>query len=175
MHLARTRSLFFLAFVTCALIIAAVLRLQHAVGLDPCLLCLSQRAAMVSCGVLTLAAACHSPGATGWHRYCVALLMIALAGAAMAGVQVWLQTASADELGPELAALEHALDSVALGGWNDSLQGTAAFCAQITWSLFGLSLPEWSLLAFVGLAILPLYPLLSELSLWISTGSRIDY
>ncbi|WP_341538765.1 disulfide bond formation protein B [Pseudomonas viridiflava] len=27
---------------------------QHAVGLEPCLLCLSQRAAMVSCGVLTL-------------------------------------------------------------------------------------------------------------------------
>ncbi|WP_240997216.1 disulfide bond formation protein B [Pseudomonas viridiflava] len=43
MHLARTRSLFFLAFLTCALLIAAVPYLQHAFGLEPCLLCLSQR------------------------------------------------------------------------------------------------------------------------------------
>lgn len=171
MHLARTRSLFFLAFLTCALIIAAVLYLQHAVGLEPCLLCLSQRAAMVSCGVLTLAAACHSPGVTGWHRYCVALLMVALVGAAMAGFQVWLQTASADELIPVFAAL----DSLSPGRWSDSFHVNAAVCAQITWSLFGLSLPEWSLLAFVGLALLPLYPLFSELSLWISAGSRTDY
>ncbi|CAM3300359.1 disulfide bond formation protein B [Pseudomonas floridensis] len=175
MHLARTRSLFFLAFLTCALIIAAVLYLQHSVGLEPCLLCLFQRAAMVSCGVLTLAAACHSPGAAGWIRYCVALLLIALVGAGLAGTQVWLQTASTEELIPLIASLERAFDSVSMAHLNDGLRGHAAFCAQVTWSLFGLSLPEWSLLAFVGLALLPLYPLLSELSLWISAEGRTEY
>ncbi|MBA1231272.1 disulfide bond formation protein B [Pseudomonas viridiflava] len=174
MHLARTRSLFFLACLTCALIIAAVLYLQRVVGLEPCALCLTQRAAMVSYGVLTLAAACHSPAAAGWCRYCGALLLIALAGAVMAGTQVWLQTASADQLIPLVASLERLFASVSLGSWNEGLRGQAAFCAQVTWSLFGLSLPEWSLLAFVGLALLPLYPLLSELSLWIAAGSRAD-
>ncbi|QHF05649.1 disulfide bond formation protein B [Pseudomonas asturiensis] len=174
MHLARTRLLFFLAFLTCALIIAAVLYLQHSVGLEPCPLCLFQRASLVSCGVLMLAAACHSPSPAGWCRYCVGLLAVALTGVTVAGLQVWLQTASAEELTPVIATLQQALDSIAPGRWSEGLPGGAAFCAQITWSLFGISLPEWSLLAFVAIGLLALYPLLSELSRWISAESRTD-
>ena len=36
--------------------------------------------------------------------------------------------------------------------------GTAD-CAEVTWTLFGLSVPEWSLLAFVGMALFALFQL----------------
>lgn len=39
------------------------------------------------------------------------------------------------------------------------LHGTAD-CAEVTWTLLGLSIPEWSLLAFAGLAALGLLQLL---------------
>ncbi|MNY46197.1 disulfide bond formation protein B [compost metagenome] len=39
------------------------------------------------------------------------------------------------------------------------LHGTAD-CAEVTWTLLGLSIPEWSLLAFVGFAAVALLQLL---------------
>jgi disulfide bond formation protein DsbB len=77
----------------------------------------------------------------------------------MAGAQVWLQTATDDELVPVIAAIEHGLDFVFPGNITDRLRIDAILCAEINWSLFGISLPEWSLLAFVGLALLAIYPL----------------
>ncbi|MNM95911.1 disulfide bond formation protein B [compost metagenome] len=39
------------------------------------------------------------------------------------------------------------------------LHGTAD-CAEVTWTLFGMSIPEWSLLAFAGCILFALYQLL---------------
>ncbi|MNP84170.1 disulfide bond formation protein B [compost metagenome] len=36
----------------------------------------------------------------------------------------------------------------------------AAECAQISWTLFDLSLPEWSLLFFIAMTIVSVYQLL---------------
>ncbi|RMN32868.1 Disulfide bond formation protein B [Pseudomonas coronafaciens pv. zizaniae] len=94
-------------------------------------------------------------------------MLIALAGAGTAGAQVWLQTASADQLIPFIARLEYVLGLLSLDTCVDRLRHDAMLCAEVTWSLFGISLPEWSLLAFTGLVLLPLYPLFSEFSHWL--------
>ena len=175
MYLARTRFLFFLASLACASIIGVAFYLQQAVGLDPCALCIVQRAAFIVCGVLALCAACHAPGPKGTRRYSLALLVVALAGLSTAGTQVWLQTASADQLIPVITRLEHVLSLLSLDMCIDRLRSDALFCAEITWTLFGISLPEWSLLAFTGIALLPLYPLLSEFSHWLAGKSQGEY
>ncbi len=36
----------------------------------------------------------------------------------------------------------------------------SADCAKVTWTLFGISIPEWSLLAFIGMILFSLYLLL---------------
>jgi disulfide bond formation protein DsbB len=159
MPLARTRSLFFLAFIACALIIGTVVYLQRVFGLTPCVLCIWQRWGFLLCAAMSLAAALHAPGTAGCRCYGVLILLFALSGATLAGAQVWLQTATADELIPVIAAIERGLDFLFLGDLVDRLRLDAGMCAEINWSLFGISLPEWSLLAFVGLALLALYPL----------------
>lgn len=159
MHLARTRSLFFLVFIACASIIGSVVYLQRVIGLSPCLLCWLQRGVMIATGALSLIAAVHAPGRSGIRCYSILILLTAWVGAAMAGGQVWLQTAAADDLIPVIAAFERVLDMLGMSGFVDRLLGDAAFCAEVTWSLFGISLPEWSLLAFVGLAMIALYVL----------------
>ena len=159
MHLARTRSLFFLAFIACASIIGSVVYLQRVIGLSPCLLCWLQRCAFIASGALSLIATIQAPGKSGSLWYASVLLLIALTGAAMAGGQVWLQTATADEVIPVIAWFERLFDWLAMHGLVNRLLSDAAFCAEITWSLFGISLPEWSLLAFVGLAMIALYAL----------------
>ncbi|RMV72031.1 Disulfide bond formation protein B [Pseudomonas caricapapayae] len=175
MYLARTRFLFFLASLACASIIGTAFYLQQTFGLDPCVLCLVQRTGFIVCGVLALCAACHAPGPTGMRRYSLGFLLIALAGLVTAAAQVWLQTASADQLIPFITRLEHVLSLLSLDMCIDRLRSDAMFCAEITWTLFGISLPEWSLLAFTGLALLPLYPLFSKFSHWLATRDRGEY
>lgn len=175
MYLARTRFLFSLASLACALIIGAAFYLKQTVDLGPCALCQVQRTALIVCGVLALFATCHAPGPQGMRRYSLGFLLFALAGLTTAGTQVWLQTASADQLIPFIARLEHLFGLLSLDKCIDGLRSDAMFCAEITWTLFGISLPEWSLLAFTGLALLPLYPLFSEFSHWLTTRDRGSY
>jgi disulfide bond formation protein DsbB len=168
MHLARTRSLFFLAFIACALVIGGVVYLQRVFGLVPCVLCHWQRGALIACAAVCLAAGLHGPRDRGCRVYGGVLMVIALLGAGIAGGQVWLQTATVDELGPVLVWFEQLLDWLSQHSAVDRLRSDATLCAAITWSLFGISLPEWSLLAFVGLALLAAYPLLRG---WGRSGS----
>lgn len=162
MYLAGTRSLFLFAFVACALIIGATLYLQLAVGVDPCLLCMVQRVVMALSGLLCLAAGWHAPGVRGWRRYGAVLLLIAACGAATAGSQVWLQTATDDQLVPIVARFEVVLSALSLDSWVNRMGSEFVFCAEINWSLFGYSLPEWSLLAFSALMLLACYPIFAS-------------
>jgi disulfide bond formation protein DsbB len=159
MHLAHTRSLFFLVFIACAMIIGAVVYLQRVFGLSPCVMCLWQRAGIIVCGLLALIAALHAPGRGGCRAYSVVILMMALVGAAIAGGQVWLQTATTDQTIDVIAWIERLLDLLSLQTLIDRLLSDAALCAEISWTLFGISLPEWSLLAFVGVTLIMLYAL----------------
>lgn len=159
MHLARTRVLFLLAFIACALSLGAALWLQHGFNLEPCLFCRWQRVLLAIAGLICLIASFHGPAARGWRRYASCLLVTALLGAGVAGAQVWLQTSTPEQFLSVTTALERSLDNLALDAWGDVLLGESRLCVEINWSLFGISLPEWSLLCFTGLLLLALYPL----------------
>ncbi len=172
MHLARARCLFFLVFIACASIIGSVVYLQRVVGVSPCPLCWLQRGALIAIAALGLIAAVHAPGRIGVRSYSILILLAALAGAAMAWGQVWLQTAMPDQVIPVIAWFERLLEMFSMSGVIDRLLGDAAFCAEVTWSLFGISLPEWSLLAFVALAVIALYGLFMATAPLPTTESR---
>ncbi len=158
---AHSRFLFFLAFIACASILGAAVYLQYAFSLVPCVLCWLQRALMSVCAVICLIAALQGPGTTGRRRYSALFLLAALAGGVAAGGQVWLQTASMDALVLITASLEQILYALPLFAQIDQLFMKVQLCAQINWSLFGISLPEWSLLAFSALSLFALWPLCS--------------
>lgn len=162
MYLARTRSLFFLVLIVCAMVIGTALYLQCVLGLAPCILCLWQRAAFAAIGLIALAAAWHSPGSVGCRIYAGLILLLTLLGAGIAGAQVWLQTATPDEAIAVMAFVEQVLALLTLHDLVDQLPGHTLMCAEISWTLFGISLPEWSLLAFVALALIMLWPLLKS-------------
>jgi len=173
MHLARTRSLFFLTFIACALILGATLYLQKEAALTPCMLCIAQRAMIVFSGLVCLAACLHDPGRLGWRVYSICLLLAAATGACLAGSQVWLQTATRDALIPILARFEWLIHELSIHANSDFLLGESLHCAEINWTLVGISIPEWSLLAFVGIAMFALYGLFSALSLARSPESTV--
>lgn len=162
MHLARTRTLFSLAFIACALIVGAAVYLQGVIGFFPCPLCLVQRTMVAAFGVLCMSAVIHSPGRRGWQVYSGLLLLAAMLGALTAARQVWLQGSPPEDLAVCLANLQNLLDtSPFLNVFVQVLAGEAD-CSEINWSLFGISIPEWSLLAFAGMGVFAMYYLFIE-------------
>ncbi|MES2819098.1 MAG: disulfide bond formation protein B [Pseudomonadota bacterium] len=161
MPLASTRSLFFLAFLTSVALMGVGFYLQYGVGLEPCPLCMVQRAFFVAFGVICLVAALHNPARGGRRVYAVLALLMAAGGAATAGRQVWLQNIPADQLPACLPGLDYMLESgqPLLEIIGTVLHGSAD-CAEVNWTFLSMSIPEWSLLAFVGMLVFGLFQLL---------------
>lgn len=166
MSLACSRSLFFMAFTAGILALGASYYLEYAVGLVPCSLCLAQRLFMsvltVCCGV----AAVHGPKRVGLSLYWLTALLTSLGGTTAAWRQVLLQSDSLHNLAHCVPGPEEMFSSLPwlcalIRMFNDNTD-----CAELSWTLFDLSIPEWSLLFFVGMSILAVYQLLRQV--WIA-------
>ncbi|MFZ6048282.1 disulfide bond formation protein B [Pseudomonas sp. CR3202] len=160
MSLASPRSLFLLAFLACVAVMGGALYLEHALGLEPCPLCIVQRIFIIAFGIVCLIAALHGPERTGQRVYAVLTLLFAAGGAATAGRQVWLQSVPADQLPACLPSLDYMMEALPFQDIVKLMLHGTADCAEVTWTLFGMSIPEWSLLAFAGCIFFSLYQLL---------------
>jgi disulfide bond formation protein DsbB len=160
MSLACSRSLFFTLFIASALVLGVSYYLEYAVGLKPCGLCLLQRVCLALLTAVCLIASVHGPGRSGALVYWLLGIACSLAGTVTAWRQVLLQGDPARQLS---ACLPNLTDLFASAPWTCVVQlmfkGTVD-CGQIAWSLFGLSIPEWSLLFFVAMMIVGVYQLL---------------
>ena len=145
------RIAFALGTSTCVLLLGYGYYLQYVGGLEPCPLCLVQRAFYYLFGGAFLLAAIHGPGRIGTWIYCGFAALFALGGIATAGRQVWLQHLPADQVpacGPDLAFM---LDNYPLTRTLAKLFAGSGECAKVDWSFLGLSIAEWSLAWFVAL------------------------
>jgi disulfide bond formation protein DsbB len=151
--LCSIRGLFGLMAVASASLMAFALYLQHVLGEHPCPLCITQRLVVIAIGVLALAAAVHNPAQTGRRVWSALTLLGAIGGGIVAARHVWIQHMPEDQVpacGPDLAYMfqafpfQQAVKLLFMGDGN---------CAQIGWTLLGFSIPEWTLLAFVGFAV----------------------
>ena len=156
MPLVSSRTLFLLAFVGCLLIMAGALYLEHVVGLQPCPLCVVQRVCVMLFGLLCLLAAVHGPGMLGQRLYAGLLMLITLTGAGTAARQVWLQSVPADQLPSCIPPLDYLMDTLPFQDIVQVVLHGSADCAEVSWTLFTLSVAEWSLLAFVGMLVFAL-------------------
>ena len=160
MALATPRTLFLLAFLGCLALMGGALYLEHAVGLNPCPMCIVQRVFVILFALVCLIAAIHGPARIGQRVYAVLALLFAAGGAGTAARQVWLQSVPADQLEACLPSLEFMMDALPLQEIVRLVFHGTADCAEVTWTLFGLSVPEWSLLAFIGMILFALFQLL---------------
>ena len=140
-------------FVACVALMATALWLEHVEGLEPCPLCVLQRGAVIVLGVLMLAGAIHDPGTLGRRVYGVTVAIAAIAGAAVAGRHVWLQSlppGEAPECGP---GLEYMLGAFPLTEVIGMVLSGSGECAEVQWTFLALSIPEWTLLMFAAFAL----------------------
>lgn len=145
------RILNLVGFAVCVGLMGFALYSEHVLGFEPCPLCVFQRIAVIALGVVFLAAAVHN--ASGGSRFVYAGLagLVALCGAGVAGWHVRLQNLPADEVpacGPDLSYM---LNNFPLTDVLTMVFTGSGDCAEIDWSLLGLSMPGWVLLFMVAL------------------------
>lgn len=160
MLLSQSRLPFVLAFLCSVLVILVALYLEHGVGLEPCPLCILQRLCIIGFGLVALLAALHGPGVCGARIYTLAGLFFVLAGGGVAWRQIWLQTQPPESLPSCLPSLEYMLEALPFQEIVQMLLHGTAECAKVSWTFLSLSLPEWTLLLFIVLALACVWQLL---------------
>lgn len=154
MSLAPSRSLFFLAFMAGVLTLGASFYLEYGALLRPCFLCLIQRSLLAVFTLINFIAAIHGPRRVGIYLYWAASMGCALLGAVTAVRQVLLQNIPPDQVPNCWPSLEYMIENLSLGqALQLAFKGTVD-CVEINWTLFDLSIPDWSLLFFVAMLLL---------------------
>ena len=152
------RAQFLLGFLVCAGLLGFAVFMQLQMGLEPCPLCIFQRLAFVALGAAFLLAALHGPrGGAGRAAYGVLAFVAACVGAGIAGRHVWVLVMPQDAMsscGPPLSFLSETMGPLEV--FRTVLTGTAN-CGDIDWTFLGLSMPMWSLVWFIVLALWALY------------------
>lgn len=162
MVLARSRSLFFMAFVASCLVLSAAVYLQSAAGFYPCSLYRVQRFFIAAFAAVCLVAGLHGAGARGSRVYAWTGLCTAIGGTTAAVRQLWLQ---GQTVAPESiceGGLRCLVQPEPVTETLSSLLLGSELCARVNWSLLDMTWPEWSLLAFVAMVVFCLLQLLQQ-------------
>lgn len=148
---------FALPALACVLLLAFGLYLQYGQGLQPCPLCLVQRGFFMAVAAVCIVAALHDPRRLGSLVYGALAALFALGGAAVAARQVWLQHLPPDKVpqcGPDLFFM---MENFPLSRTLKTLVSGTGECAAVDWTFLRLSIAEWSLVCFAGLALYSLW------------------
>lgn len=154
------RQLHFAAAAFCGVLIAIALYMQHVMGLHPCYLCVVQRAFVIATGLVLLLAGLHDPGRFGQRIYAGLGALTALLGGGFAARQLWLQSLPADQVPACGPPTDYLFDALPFADALGLLLRGDGNCAEVQWSLFGISIPGWTLAAFAGLFALCMWQVL---------------
>lgn len=153
-------------------LLAGGLFLQHVELLEPCPLCILQRYGYVLTAGLALVGFIHNPRVAGRAVYAGLIMLVALAGAAVALRQIWLihHPTLAMTCGGDL---EYYLGTFPLTQALPTIFKGAGDCAADTWRLLGLAIPEWSLLGFVVLMVAGLFLFFAGSGRWQASDLKV--
>ncbi len=148
------RHLLLLMWLGSITLILIALYMQYFMGLEPCALCMTQRIFIIAVGVIALLAWLHNfvrPSRRLHLKiYSVFGMLLAIIGGGFSLRHLWLQSLPEDLVpacGPSLGYL---IDTVPfVEAFTTLLQGDG-HCADVSWSLLGLTIPGWTLVIFIG-------------------------
>jgi len=124
---------------------------EHVQGYAPCPLCLLQRLAVIGMGGAFLLAAIHRPAGAFRHAHSALCAAIGLAGGGVAARHLWIQAQPPGSVPPCGASFDFILENFGIITAVREALTASGECAKVDWSLLGLSMPAWVLLALLGL------------------------
>ncbi len=156
------RPLFFILFLFCSLMMGVGFIMQYAMGLEPCPLCMTQRVFIVLTGFFALLAGLHNPAIKGIKIYGTVVLLSAVAGGTFAIRQLWLQSLPEDKVPACGPGLSYMLETFPLMDTLAIMLRGDGNCAEVVWTFLGLSIPGWTLVCFILLALAGVYQMVRK-------------
>ena len=153
LFLSSARWLFSLAAAASACIILTALYMQYVMELEPCALCITQRIFVIAIGLVALTAAIHGPGRLGVRLYSGACILFAIIGGSFSARHVWLQNLPEDLVPACGPSLDYLIENFPLSEALSLLLQGDGNCADTLWTFLGLSIPAWTLVAFIVLGL----------------------
>jgi disulfide bond formation protein DsbB len=147
------RTGYLLGFLASFGLVGIGLFIQQKYHLEPCPLCISQRIVFMKLGVLFLIAAIHNPAQLGRRIYGVLQVIVALAGAGIALRHIWVQNHVSEIMAECGVGFDYMFENFPLQKALQLVFKGTGDCAKIDWAMFGLTIPQLALIAFIGLAI----------------------
>lgn len=149
-----------LILIACVALMGTALYMEYGVGLEPCPLCITQRGFVLLTGLWALLALLHHPGRIGRRVYGGLGALSAALGAAVAMRQLYLQSLPPDQVPACGPSLGYILDVFPLTEAISVLLRGDGACAEVSWTFLGISIPGWTLAAFVLLIAVNLWQIL---------------
>ena len=153
MQFPGTRPLNFAGFLACVGMMAYALYAEHVLFLMPCPLCVFQRIAVITLGLVFLVAALHNPEDFGRRVYAALIFAAAAAGVGVAGRHVWLQNLPSDQVPSCGPGFDYIVDSFPLSEALSMIFTGSGECASVDWSFLGLSMPAWVVISVLVVGI----------------------
>lgn len=129
---------------------AYALYAQYVLDLEPCPLCIFQRLAVISMGIIFLFCSIIDPKSK------IAKLLVsffftvtATTGIAVASRHVWLQNLPSDQVPGCGPGLDFMLSTFPLAEVLEMVFSGSGECANVDWSFVSLSMPAWVIISFL--------------------------
>ena len=149
-------------FIGCAIAMAVAYYMQYQMNLEPCPLCMTQRIFVIATAAVALVAFIHASISHHYKFYNVLTLLTSITGGGFSLRQLYLQS-----LPPELApacgpGLGYMLENFPFMKALEIMLKGDGNCAEVVWTFMGISIPGWTLVAFIGLAAISIFQLWRE-------------
>ena len=156
-YIPSARNINWLIGFGCMFLMGVALYMEHMMHLEPCPLCIFQRVAVITAGLIALAAALHNPGTLGIRVYGLMVALASIIGGALSTRQLYLQSLPEDQVPACGPGLDYLLDVFPMQDVIRMVFEGDGSCAEVVWSFLGISIPGWTLVGFVGLIVLGLF------------------
>jgi protein dithiol:quinone oxidoreductase len=147
----------FLGVALCLGLLGYAWYAQAVLQLEPCPLCIFQRVGVAVIGALFLLAALHHPRPWGARVYGVLLVLAAFATMAVAARHLWIQHLPEGAVPACGATLSYMLEVFPVSDVVRKVLTGSGECARVTWTMLGVTMPGWVLLATAALGVLGAY------------------
>lgn len=145
-----------LMFLFCTALMLVAFYLEYVEDMQPCALCMTQRIFIVAVGLMALFAFLHNPAQRGRRVYALLGIVLAVAGGYFSSRQLWLQSLPEDQVPPCGPNLYYMMDVFPMMDTIKSMLQGDGNCAEID-KFLGVTIPLWTLLAFIGLGLTNIY------------------
>lgn len=147
------RSCNILAAIGCFTLIAiAYFYMENYLFLNPCPLCYAQRIVLGIIGIYFMIAAIIPGKRLGGKIHGIILFLLSAGGAALSVRHLYLQNLPKDKVpscGQDFYGL---VENTPFATAVHTMLTGSGDCAEVQWTMLGLSIPGWTLIAFIGLA-----------------------